>query len=159
MMDPVFPPKYEHLHPPVLNVTVQALDERTFSERMADSVAGTVGSWKFILIQSFLLLIWVIINVIGIIERWDPYPFILLNLLLSLQAAYTAPIIMMSQNRQAELDRLRSIHDYQINVKAEEEIRVVLDHLNAQSMVLKELLNRVRGSTPASATSTTTPIH
>jgi uncharacterized membrane protein len=66
---------------------------------------------------------------------------------------------MMSQNRQAELDRLRSVHDFQINVKAEEEIRVVLDHLDAQSMVLKELLDRVRASTPAPTMNTATPIH
>jgi uncharacterized membrane protein len=72
---------------------------------LADWVAETVGSWRFIIIQSVLLGIWIILNMMAFINRWDPYPFILLNLVLSFQAAYAAPIIMMSQNRQSEIDR------------------------------------------------------
>ena len=144
-MTPTFPAPYAHDHPPVINVAQQADDKRTRGERAADWVAALMGSWRFIIVQSILLVIWIIINIYGIIKEWDPYPFILLNLLLSMQAAYTAPIIMMSQNRQGDLDRLRSIHDFQINVKAEEEIRVVLEHLEAQNEVLKELLNRLAG--------------
>ena len=139
-MIPKFPAPFAHDHPPVIDVAKHADDKRTRGERAADWVAEQMGSWRFIIAQSVLLVIWVIINIFGIIERWDPYPFILLNLLLSLQAAYTAPIIMMSQNRQGDLDRLRSVHDFQINVKAEEEIRVMLQHLEAQNEVLKELL-------------------
>jgi uncharacterized membrane protein len=148
---PRFPPPYRHDHPPVVDVTTQAHEQRTTGQRAADTVAAVVGSWRFIIIQSVLLTIWVIINVIGVIERWDPYPFILLNLLLSLQAAYTAPIIMMSQNREAQLDRLRAEHDFQINVKAEEEIRVVLEHLEAQSVVLQKLIDEIHANGKPSA--------
>lgn len=148
---PRFPPPYVHDHPPVIDVTSKAHDERTIGQQAADTVAAIVGSWRFIIIQSVLLAIWVIINIIGVIEKWDPYPFILLNLLLSLQAAYTAPIIMMSQNREAQLDRLRAEHDFQINVKAEEEIRVVLEHLEAQSVALQKLIDAIHANGKASA--------
>jgi uncharacterized membrane protein len=91
------------------------------ADRTADGVAAIVGSWRFILIQSGLLVAWIAANAMfG--ARWDPYPFILLNLVLSFQAAYTAPIIMMSQNRQADVDRQRAIEDFEINQKAELEI-------------------------------------
>jgi uncharacterized membrane protein len=99
-------------------------ERRTLAERAADVVAASVGSWRFILIQSFLLVVWIIFNALSA-SRVDPYPFILLNLLLSFQAAYTAPIIMMSQNRQADIDRRRSIEDYEINRKAELEIETL----------------------------------
>jgi uncharacterized membrane protein len=92
---------------------------------VSDEVAALVGSWPFIIIQSVILAIWIALNVVGFIEHWDPYPFILLNLVLSFQAAYTAPIIMMSQNRQAEIDRSAAQHDYDVNLKAELEIELL----------------------------------
>ena len=92
--------------------------ELSFGQKFADLVASTMGSWRFIIIQSILLLIWVGLNVTAYVERWDPYPFILLNLALSFQAAYAAPIIMMSQNRQQDIDRQAAKNDYQINIKA-----------------------------------------
>jgi uncharacterized membrane protein len=93
-------------------------------ERCADWVAATVGSWRFILVQSALLVGWIVWNA-SQGKPVDPYPFILLNLMLSFQAAYTAPIIMMSQNRQAEIDRRRSVADYEVNQKAELEIELL----------------------------------
>src|SRR5262245_38503165 len=144
-MSVVFPAPYAHTHPPVANVTQDAHGKRTTGERAADWVANLVWSWKFILIQSALLLLWVALNAVVLIRGWDPYPFILLNLLLSLQAAYTAPVIMMSQNRQAALDRIRAEHDFQINLKAEDEVRVVLEHLDAQAVVLQQLAKDVQG--------------
>ena len=96
-----------------------------FGARIADGVAAMVGSWPFIIVQSFLLLVWMVLNVTAIIEHWDPYPFILLNLALSFQAAYAAPFIMMSQNRQAMIDRQAAEHDYDINIKAELEIELL----------------------------------
>jgi uncharacterized membrane protein len=96
----------------------------TFAQRAADAVASAVGSWRFVLIQSTLLIGWLIFNSVSG-ARIDPYPFILLNLLLSFQAAYTAPIIMMSQNRQSEIDRSRAIEDFDINRKAELEIETL----------------------------------
>src|SRR4029077_4801215 len=77
----------------------------TFGQRIADKVAAMMGSWSFIIVQSVILTVWIILNVIAWISHWDPYPFILLNLALSFQAAYAAPFIMISQNRQAERDR------------------------------------------------------
>ncbi len=110
-------------------------DQLSAGQRVADRVATTMGSWRFIIVQSFILAIWISMNVIGIVLKWDPYPFILLNLILSFQAAYAAPIIMMSQNRQAEKDRLQSTNDYEINMKAELEVlqlHVKLDELRDQ---------------------------
>jgi len=98
---------------------------------LADWVAATVGSWRFIIIQSVLLGIWIILNIMVFINHWDPYPFILLNLVLSFQAAYAAPIIMMSQNRQSEIDRRHAEHDYRINVKAELEIELLHNKIDA----------------------------
>ncbi len=99
-------------------------------DRISDRVVETVGSWNFIIIQSILLVIWITLNVVGTMERWDPYPFILLNLMLSFQAAYTAPIIMMSQNRQSQIDRQDAKHDYEVNLKSELEIELLHDKIN-----------------------------
>lgn len=110
----------------------------TLGQRLADGVAAIVGSWRFIMIQSVLLTIWIILNVVGWALAWDPYPFILLNLALSFQAAYTAPILMMSQNRQAEIDRGKAENDYRINIKAELEIEQLhqkIDLLREQEVV------------------------
>jgi len=94
---------------------------RTFGERAADRFATAVGSWTFILVQAAILGVWVVLNLIGWWKHWDPYPFILLNLVLSFQAAFTSPIIMMSQNRQARLMDRRNQLDLQINLLAEQE--------------------------------------
>jgi uncharacterized membrane protein len=123
----------------------------TLGERLSDLVAATVGSWRFIVIQSGLLVAWLIANAAFGGNAWDPYPFILLNLMLSFQAAYTAPIIMMSQNRQADIDRIRSIADYQVNIRSEAEISLLhekIDLLREQQvaeliLLLKASLGRI----------------
>lgn len=94
-------------------------------DRVADTLARAMGSWPFILIQSAILLIWVAINITAFVARWDPYPFILLNLAMSFQAAYSAPLIMMSQNRQAAADRRDAEDDYRTNLKAELEVELL----------------------------------
>ena len=99
--------------------------EPAFGERLADAVANNVGSWTFIALQSVLLCLWIIANSVAWFMSWDPYPFILLNLVLSFQAAFTAPIIMMSQNRQSSIDRRNAQHDYDVNTKAELEIELL----------------------------------
>jgi uncharacterized membrane protein len=104
------------------NVAARHAAQISAGERIADQFAAVMGSWRFIIIQSALLAVWVGLNVTGWARQWDPYPFILLNLMLSFQAAYAAPIIMMSQNRQAMKDRLQAEHDYEVNLKAELEI-------------------------------------
>jgi uncharacterized membrane protein len=94
----------------------------TIGQRIADKLAGGMGSWNFIIWQSAIVVIWMAGNIVGYMRHWDPYPFILLNLLFSTQAAYAAPIIMMAQNRQNERDRLHAEEDFKTNVRAEAEI-------------------------------------
>lgn len=101
-----------------------------FGSRLADSVARGMGSWKFIIIQTILVILWMGLNLVGFFYHWDVYPFILLNLLFSTQAAYAAPIIMMSQNRQNERDRLQAQADYQTNIDAKLEIEALTLELN-----------------------------
>lgn len=97
----------DHKHP----VNVVHHEDRTLGERVADHAAGMIGSWTFLIVQSILLTIWVVLNVVGLlIAHWDPYPFILLNLMLSVQAAYAAPVLMLASNRQSKKDRLTLEH-------------------------------------------------
>jgi len=112
------------------NVNVMDSESLTLGQRIADGVAATMGSWRFIITQSIVLLFWIGLNITGWIKHWDPYPFILLNLALSFQAAYAAPIIMMSQNRQADKDRLAAEIDHKVNTKAELEIGLLLNRLD-----------------------------
>jgi uncharacterized membrane protein len=110
----------------------------TVGQRIADTVAANMGSWRFIIIQSAILVVWIILNVTAYIQQWDPYPFILLNLALSFQAAYAAPFIMMSQNRQQDIDRQKAENDFQVNVKAELEIELLhqkIDELRETEVV------------------------
>jgi uncharacterized membrane protein len=111
----------------------------TAGQKIADQVATTMGSWPFIIIQSLILFVWIVLNVTAFIKQWDPYPFILLNLALSFQAAYAAPFIMMSQNRQQQIDRKEAENDYQVNIKAELEIELL--HQKIDDLREKEVLN------------------
>jgi len=115
------------------NANLVADEHLTPGERVADAVARLIGSWPFIIAQSVVLFSWIIVNVIGWIKHWDPYPFILLNLALSFQAAYSAPIIMMSQNRQAAKDRLSAELDYRVNLHAEDEVASIRERLEELS--------------------------
>lgn len=130
--------------------------ELTFGQRLADRIATFGGSWHFIIIFGLFLFIWMGLNSWLLIARpFDPYPFILLNLVLSSLAAIQAPLIMMSQNRQEARDRAREIHDYQVNLKAELEIRQLhqkIDHLLSRQWerlveiqeIQMELINDIR---------------
>ena len=103
----------------------------TFGQKAADALTKYAGSWGFIIGFMLFLIVWIIINTVWLIERnWDPYPFILLNLILSTLAAVQAPIILMSQNRQAQKDRLRTEYDYTVDKRAEKEIKEILKQLN-----------------------------
>jgi len=135
-----YPTPYVHDHPPVVNVNELFEKRKTVGQRASDKIATIVGSWKFIILQSIFLFCWGVLNVTAYINHWDPYPFILMNLFLSLQAAYTAPILMMSQNRMAEKDRIEAHNDYEVNLKTEEEVRIILEHLSAQNDALIEML-------------------
>jgi uncharacterized membrane protein len=106
-------------------------DSLAFGQRLADSVANGMGSWRFIIIQTLIVILWMSLNVIGFCYHWDVYPYILLNLLFSTQAAYAAPIIMMAQNRQGERDRAQANADYETNCEAKKEIEELLSKLNS----------------------------
>lgn len=136
-------PKFRHEHPPVIDINKVADEQMTMGQKIADKVAATVGSWKFIIIQSIVLAFWLVLNSIAWIAHWDPYPFILLNLALSFQAAYSAPFVMMSQNRQADKDRLTAQNDYLCDTKGEEEIRHIMEHLDHQDTVILQILQRM----------------
>lgn len=133
----------------------EVIEEReTAGERVADAVASFGGSWTFITACGVVLSLYTVVNVVLGPKAWDPYPFILLNLVLSFQAAYTGPVVMMSQNRQAEKDRLLAQHDYEINRRAEEEVEVVMDHLEHQDRLILAAISRLealQGTPPVEA--------
>ena len=120
-------------------------------DKIADKVANGMGSWSFIIWQSIIVVVWMALNIIGIIRHWDEYPFILLNLIFSTQAAYAAPIIMMAQNRQNERDRVQAANDYKTNTDAKKEIedlQVQLSNLEIKKLdkvivLLEELIQKV----------------
>ena len=135
--------RHSHKHPPVINVNQALAEGQTRGQRIADALALMMGSWTFIIVQSTILAIWITLNAIAWIRHWDPYPFILLNLALSFQAAYAAPIIMMSQNRQAAKDRLMAEQDYMVNTKAEEEVKAIMRHLEQQDEAMIDILRKL----------------
>ncbi|QQS61607.1 MAG: DUF1003 domain-containing protein [Candidatus Moraniibacteriota bacterium] len=113
--------------------------KRTFGQKAADTIAKWAGSWIFIIILSCLLCAWIIANILLVVYRWDPYPFILLNLFLSFMAAYQAPIILMSQNRAADWDRAKAAKDLAVDTKAESEIRDMQSDLEEIKKLLREM--------------------
>lgn len=131
------------------NYTIQNVNDlfekrQTYGQKLADTVANSVGSWQFIIVQSLLIAVWVTVNSMTTLHIWDPYPFILMNLVLSMEAAMTAPIIMMSQNRQAEKDRLENRVDYEVNLKAEMGVRDILAYLEQNHYQIETLLQDIR---------------
>ena len=121
-------------------------EERGFGQRLADSVANGMGSWRFIIIQSLIVFLWMVLNIVAYIGHWDPYPYILLNLLFSTQAAYAAPIIMMAQNRQNERDRAQANADFKTNREAKKEIEELTIRLNAiETEKLDKIITMLEG--------------
>ena len=126
------------------NVNIEHDKSYTFGERLADKVATFGGSWTFLILFSAVIIGWVVLNSVMLAGGFDPYPYILLNLFLSMLASIQAPVIMMSQNRQAAKDRLSAAHDYEVNLKAEIEIMALhekLDEIRAKD--LTELMKHV----------------
>ena len=113
------------------HAAIKGPQELSLGQRVADTVAAAMGSWTFIIIQTSILAVWIVLNITAYVQKWDPYPFILLNLALSFQAAYAAPFIMMSQNRQQDIDRKEAEEDHRINIKAELEIELLHQKLDA----------------------------
>jgi len=124
------------------NPIEEKIQELTKGERIADCVSDIVGSWPFIILQTVIIVFWVVFNVVGYLHKWDPYPFILLNLVFSIQAAYTAPIILMSQNRHDSADRKRAENDYYVNLRAENEIEQLHEKLDIITKAVNELKNK-----------------
>lgn len=131
------------------------IEMSNLGQRLADMVANGMGSWKFIIIQTIFVITWMGMNLVGYLQHWDLYPFILLNLLFSTQAAYAAPIIMMSQNRQSDRDRAQAQADYITNLEAKEEIeslqrqlnKIEVDKLDKIILMLEEIRQQ-QSSTP-----------
>lgn len=127
------------------NINTEHDSSLSFGERLADRVASFGGSWTFMIMFGVVLLFWVVLNSLMLAQAFDPYPYILLNLFLSMLASIQAPIIMMSQNRQAAKDRLDAAHDYEVNLKAEIEIMALhekLDEMRSKDLV--ELLRHLK---------------
>ncbi|WP_196596004.1 DUF1003 domain-containing protein [Pectinatus frisingensis] len=144
--------RYSHENHQPVNVNKKFRENLTFGQKAADMVAKIVGSWTFIIIQTMLFIAWMGINAYLVYQyaenrsfflAWDPYPFILLNLMLSFEAAYTGPIIMMSQNRQAAKDRLTAESDYHINIKSEKELRTMMQHQVHHDLLLREIAEKL----------------
>jgi uncharacterized membrane protein len=122
------------------------LEKLTLGQKVADMLSRGIGSWPFIISQTIFVIIWMTINAIGWALHWDPYPFILLNLMFSIQAAYAAPIIMMSQNRQNERDRIQAKRDLDTDLKSGKGIEELQKELVRMEMEkLDRILNILEG--------------
>ena len=128
-----------HLHP----VNVIHHDEASFGERLADTIASGIGSWRFLIIQTVAVICWVTLNIIGFLKHWDPFPFILLNLLFSVQAAYTGPVLLLAGNRQAQKDRLTLEHASFEADKADQQNVQILRAIEQNTEVALQILRHV----------------
>jgi uncharacterized membrane protein len=135
--------KHQHDHPPVRDLNREVERKLTFADRVADDFARLVGSWVFVLVQAGIMALWVLLNALNILHPWDRFPFLFLNLILSLEAALWVAVVLMSLNRLADRDRLRAQHDYELNVKAEEELKALMNHLMHQDEILLQIVNRL----------------
>jgi uncharacterized membrane protein len=135
--------KHQHDHPPVRDLNREVERKLTFQDRVADDFARLVGSWIFVLVQAGIMVLWILLNAIGLIHPWDRYPFAFLNFILSLEAAIWVSIVLMALNRIADRDRLRAQQDYEIDVKSEEELKALMNHLMHQDEILLQIVNRL----------------
>jgi len=135
--------KHQHDHPPVRDLNREVDRKLTFSDRVASDFARLVGSWVFVLAQVGLMVVWVGLNALNLLRPWDPYPFQFLNFVLSLEAAIWASIMLMALNAQASRDRIRAQNEFELNVKAEEELKSLMNHLMHQDEILLQIVNRL----------------
>jgi uncharacterized membrane protein len=136
----------QHKHP----VNVLFHDEATTGERVADKVATSIGSWWFLGIQSVFIVIWISLNVLMVIYHWDPYPFILLNLAFTIQAAYTGPVLLLSGNRQAQKDRLRLEHTAEVAETSERATIDILQEIERNTEATLKVLQHLKERRDAS---------
>ena len=135
--------KHQHDHPPVRDLNRDVDRKLTFADRVASDFARLVGSWIFVLAQVGLMLLWVLLNAIGLLRHWDPYPFLFLNFIFSLEAAIWVSVVLMTLNSMADRDRMRAQNEYELNVKAEEELKALMNHLMHQDEILLQIVNRL----------------
>jgi uncharacterized membrane protein len=119
-------------------------DEATLGERVADKAASGIGSWWFLGIQSVLIVIWLTLNIWALTHNWDPYPFILLNLMFTIQAAYTGPVLLLSGNRQAQKDRLRLEHTAEVAETAEKATLEILEEIERNTSATLRVLEHLK---------------
>jgi uncharacterized membrane protein len=129
----------DHIHP----VNVVHHDEATFGEMLADKIASSIGSWTFLMVQTAAVIAWLVLNIYGFVHRWDPFPFILLNLLFSVQAAYTGPVLLLAGNRQAQKDRLTLEHAAYEADKADDQNVQILKAIEKNTEVTLQVLRHV----------------
>src|SRR3989442_5789705 len=135
--------KHQHDHPPVRDLNRDVDRKLTFADRVASDFARLIGSWIFVLAQVGLMLLWVLLNAIGLLRHWDPYPFLFLNFVFSLEAAIWVSVVLMTLNSMADRDRMRAQNEYELNVKAEEELKALMNHLMHQDEILLQIVNRL----------------
>jgi uncharacterized membrane protein len=135
--------KHQHDHPPVRDLNREVERKLNFADRVADDFARLLGSWIFVLVQVGIMAVWILLNALNILHPWDRFPFLFLNLILSLEAALWVSVVLMSLNRLADRDRLRAQHDFELNVKAEEELKALMNHLMHQDEILLQIVNRL----------------
>jgi uncharacterized membrane protein len=135
--------RHQHDHPPVRDLNKEADRKVTRAQRIGDDFSRLLGSWTFVVLQSVLVLAWLLLNVLGFTNHWDQYPFQLLNLALSLEAAIWVSIVLMALNRIADRDRLRAQHDFEVDVKGEDEVKALMTHLEVQDEILIQVLHRL----------------
>src|SRR5207245_5255466 len=135
--------KHQHAHPPVRDIIREVGRPLPFADLVADDFARLVGSWIFVLVKVGIMVVWLGLNALNLIHPWDRYPFMFLNFILSLEAALWVSVVLMALNRFADRDRLRAQHDYELDVKAEEELKALMNHLMHQDEILLQIVNRL----------------
>ena len=135
--------KHQHDHPPVRDLNREVERRLSFADRVADDFSRLIGTWAFVLAQVGIMVVWVGLNALNLIHPWDRYPFEFLNFILSLEAAIWISVVLMALNRLADRDRLRAQHDYELDVKSEEELKALMNHLMHQDEILLQIVNRL----------------
>jgi uncharacterized membrane protein len=135
--------KHQHDHPPVRDLNREIERRETFADRVSGDFARLIGSWAFVIAQVGIMVVWVGLNALNVIHPWDRYPFLFLNFVLSLEAALWVSLVLMAMNKLADRDRLRAQHDFELNVKSEEELKALMNHLMHQDEILLQIVNRL----------------
>ena len=135
--------RHQHDHPPVRDLNREIDRKLTVADRIADDFSRLIGTWIFVAAQLGIMLVWIGLNVSNVIHPWDRYPFLFLNFILGLEVVVWLSVVLMALNRFADRDRLRSQHDYELNVKAEEELKALMNHLMHQDEILLQIVNRL----------------